>query len=111
MANVTDADRLRALVGEAIPETGTAADTLFTSVEIQDLLARNGDVEKALGEAWEMKAGKLSDLVDIQDGDQRRSLSQAHAQALRLAKWYYDRGQVGIAKTRIHRIQREGFQG
>lgn len=111
MATLTDANRLRALVGEPVPDGGTAADTLFSTLEVQDLLSRNGTVDKALGEAWEMKAGKLSTLVDVQDGDQRRALSQAHAHALQMAKFYYDRGSVGPARTRIHTITREGFQG
>jgi len=112
MAAITDTDRLRALIGESIPEGGQDSDTLFSVDEIADLLTRHGTVEKSLGEAWEMKAAKLSNLVDVYEGDQRRLLSQSARQALEMAKYFTGKDGVGTPKTRVHRIRRDGiFQG
>lgn len=113
MASVTPADRLRTRVGEPIPLGGTAADTLFSDLEIRDLLFRNGDdVDDCMVEAWEIKAAKLSTLVDISEGDQRRSLSQAYTAALKQAEYFkkHDSSSSG-PRTSIHRIDRGGFQG
>ena len=107
---ITDADRLRSLLGEGISEGGSESDTLFTNEQIDDLLTRWGSVEDALGEGWETKAAMLVDLVDTAEGDQRRSLSQAHEQALKMAAYYVKKGVAG-GRTRSFRIERPRFQG
>ena len=111
MATQTNADRLRSLLGEVIPDGGTDADSLLSDDEVADLLSRHGTVDKALPEAWGIKAAKLSNLVDVTEGDQRRSLSQAHRQALEMTKHYGDTGGASGGRTRINRIVRTGFSG
>lgn len=105
---ITDADRLRGLLGEEIPEGGDETDTLFTDERITDLLTMTGDnVERAAYEGWRIKAAKLSDLVDITEGNASRAMSDAHAHALDMIK-HYQRASGGPTegRTRIGRIKR-----
>lgn len=105
---ITDADRLRDLLGEAIPEGGDESDTLFTDEKIDDLLSTaNGDVERAAYEGWRVKAAQLSDLVDLTEGNASRAMSDAHAHALDMVK-HFQRASGGPTegRTRIGRIRR-----
>lgn len=105
---LTDADRLRGLLGEEIPEGGDESDTLFTDERIDDLLTMTGnDVERAAYEGWRIKAARLSDLVDITEGNASRAMSDAHAHALDMIK-HYQRASGGPTegRTRIGRIKR-----
>lgn len=105
---ITDVDRLRDLLGEGIPEGGDESDTLFTDEKINDLLLSAGnDVERAAYEGWRVKAARLSDLVDITEGNASRAMSDAHAHALDMIK-HYQRASGGPTegRTRIGRIRR-----
>jgi hypothetical protein len=105
VAAITDEERLRKLLGESIPDGGAASDTLFSDDEITDLLGRHSTVEASLGEAWEMKAAALADLVTTVEGSSQRKLSDLHDHALAQAKYY--RGDLGgLGRTRIGTITR-----
>lgn len=102
----SDADRLRKLLGESIPPGGKDSDTLFTDVDIADLLARTGGVEQALPEAWAMKAAELATLVTTTEGSSTRHLSDAYKAAADMAKklgW----GGSSIGNARIGNITRK----
>lgn len=100
MAAITDSQRLRKLLGESIPDGGSADDTLFSDDEITDLLVRHTTVEACLSEGWEMKAAALADLVTTVEGSSQRKLSDLHDHALAQAKYY------GSGSTRIGTITR-----
>lgn len=105
---ITDSDRLRRLLGEEIPEGGDESDTLFTDATITDLLTLSGDnVERAAYEGWRIKAARLSDLVDITEGNASRAMSDAHAHALDMVK-HFQRSSGGPTegRTRIGNIRR-----
>lgn len=114
----TDVERLRTLLGESIPTGGSAEDTNFTAEELDNLLTEHGGVpEDCLVEGWQIKAGKYAALVDVTEGESSRKMSALHQAAIRMARMYQDQG-VGVVDpvpnkttTRIHRIQRPGFQG
>lgn len=112
----TDVDQLRTLLGESIGPGQSAADTLFSAEELDNLLTKHGSPEAALVEGWQIKAGKLANLADTTEGESRRALSQLHLAAIRMARHYQDTG-LGvddrdmIGRTRVHRIQRPGWQG
>lgn len=105
MAAITNEERLRKLLGESIPDSGAASDTLFSDDEIADLLGRHTTVEAALGEGWEMKAAALADLVTTVEGSSQRKLSDLHDHAIAQAK-YYRGGSGGAGSTKIGNISR-----
>lgn len=83
----TDAERVRDLLGEPIPEGGSDTDTLFSSQKITDLLTdAGGDVEAAVAEGWRVKAALLADLVDTTEGTSKRAMSNLHKNALAMAQ-------------------------
>lgn len=105
---ITDASRLRGLLGETIPEGGDESDTMFTDAVIEDLLLQaNGGVERAAYEGWRLKAAKLSDLVDLTEGNASRAMSDAHAHAMDMIK-HFQRSSGGPTegRTRIGKIRR-----
>lgn len=108
---VTDADRLRNLLGEVIPSGGSASDTLFSDETIEDLLDRYDTVQSCLAEAWDIKASALADLVDTSEGDSKRAMSQAFKNAQERAKHFQGSEGSSAPSTRIASITREGWQG
>lgn len=105
---MTDAERVRMLVGEVVPENGADTDTMFLNEQILDLLAGR-TVEAAVAEAWRMKAAQLADLVDTAEGTSKRSMSDLHAHALSMVEMYAGMsGTVGLSsgQTRISSLKR-----
>jgi hypothetical protein len=107
---VTEEALLRALLGEDIPAGGSDADTLFTDQEIADLVGVWGSAEFAKARGWEVKAARLSHLVDITEGSTNRTLSKAFDHALKMAQ-SLAAGTLGGTGTkgnvRVHRIVRD----
>lgn len=88
---LTDADRLRMLLGETIPAGGDDSDTLFTDAEIEEFLTINtatGDMDRSAYEGWRVKAARLSNLVDTTEGNAQRKMSQALTNAQQMVKLY-----------------------
>lgn len=109
---LTDDERLRQLLGEQVPEGGHARDTLFSDLEIEDLLElTDSDVERAAYEGWRVKAAKLSSLVDNTEGNIQRKFSQLLDNAETMLK-VYQRSSSGPTegRTRIGRIVRPGVE-
>jgi len=105
---LTDENRLRGLLGEPIPDGGTAADTLFTDERIQDFLEiAGGDLDRAAYEGWREKAAQLSNLVDVTDGNASRKMSDLLDHANQMVKIYL-RSSSGPTegRTRVGRIIR-----
>lgn len=105
---LTAADRLRNMLGEPIPEGGTAADTLFTDEQIADFLDQGGgDVERAAYEGWRVKAAHFANLVDVTDGNASRAMSDLLGHANDMVKIYLRAsGGPTEGRTRIGRIVR-----
>lgn len=107
MADLTDVDRLRRLLGEAIPVGGSDADTLFSNAEVDDLLARGGgDLNLAAALGWEAKAAEFANLVSVAEGSARKELSDLRGNALAMVKHF--RGGSSGGRVRIHAIRRRG---
>lgn len=113
---LTNAEKVRQLLGEQIPTSGTEADTLFTEEEINDLLHgvaegdRNG-VERAVYEGWRAKAAKLSNLVDTTEGNVQRKFSQLLDNALDMVKSYSrSSGGATEGRARVGRARRAGVE-
>lgn len=109
---IEESDRLRQLLGESIPDGGSAADTLFKDHEIEDLLERGlGDAEIAAYEGWRVKAAKLSSLVDNTEGNVQRKFSQLLSNAEKMVKMYL-RSSSGPTegRARVGRIKRDAVE-
>ena len=94
--NRTDAQRVRALLGESYESPMTDADTMFSDEEIEDLLEEAGDagVKAAAYYGWMEKAGNYAALVNVNEGNAAREMSDLHRQAMRMADRY-----VGYVET------------
>ena len=106
---LTDAERLRGLLGEPVPEGGTQADTLFTDETIADLLTQaNGSLDRAAYEGWRYKAAHFANLVDVTEGNSSRAMSDLRDHAESMVRLYL-RSSSGPTegRTRIGRIRRE----
>lgn len=98
------ADTVRMNVGESIPVGGTAADTLFTDDQIQAFLTQNNQlINRSTAMAWRAKAASLAGLVDVQEGNSSRKMSQAYDQALAQAKYWASlpENPLVVGQTRI----------
>ncbi len=109
----TDADRLRQIVGEPVPSGGTPSDTLFSDAEVTDFITRaGGDLDLAAQYAWEAKAARYANLVNVSEGNSARDMSDLHKQALTMVKFWSEKNgaTVGesIGRVRIKRIVRPG---
>lgn len=102
------AKKLRNLLGEPIPENGSAADTLFTDEDITALLEEtNNNIDRAAYEGWRTKAAHYANLVDVTDGNASRAMSDLLDNADKMAKSYL-RSSDGPTegRTRVGRIIR-----
>lgn len=105
---LTDAERLRDLLGESIPPGGSEADTLFTDEKVLDLLTLSGgDLDRAAYEGWRAKAAALSNLVDTTEGNSQRKFSQLLDNANDMVKMYL-RSTSGLTegRSRVGRARR-----
>lgn len=109
--SMTDADRLRALLGEDIPDGGAAADTLFKDEEIQEYLETTPSINRAALAGWRVKAARLSNLVDTTEGNVQRKFSQLAAAAYDAIK-LYERSDDGPTegRARVGRATRPPVQ-
>ena len=105
---LTDADRLRNMLGEPVPEGGSATDTLFSEDQIKDLLEQAGDnLERAAFEGWRIKAAHFANLVDVTDGNASRAMSDLLGHANDMVKVYMRAsGGPTEGRARIGRIVR-----
>lgn len=105
---LTDQDRLRGLLGEPIPEGGSASETLFSDLEIQDLLTQaGGNLDRAAYEGWRIIAAHFAQLVDTADGNASRAMSDLHDHAIKMIAMYGRSSQGPTeGRTRIGRIRR-----
>jgi hypothetical protein len=89
MVNRTQSERVRALVGESIPIGGSSADTMFSDEEIEDFLEEGGsDPNAAAYYGWMEKAANYANLVNVNEGNAAREMSDLHRQAIRMADRY-----------------------
>jgi len=105
----TPDQQLRALLGEVIATGGSDTDTMFSDDEVTDLLEQGfGLVEAAAYYGWREKAANYAALVNVNEGNAARELSDLHRQALRMMDRYA--GYVDTpsrGRARIGRIVRE----
>lgn len=107
-------DRLRGLLGEGIPASGSDADTMFTDEEVTDFLERGSavnidyPVEAAAFFGWQEKMANYANLVTVSEGNASRELTELHRGAQRMLEQF--RGYVptpGRGRVRLGTIVRE----
>lgn len=86
---LTNADHLRLLIGERIPEGGLDTDTFFSDDDIADLLTVSGnDINVAASLGWRAKAAEFAKYIDIDESGSTRKLSQMYRQAVLQAEHF-----------------------
>lgn len=82
----------------------------YTSERLAAILAvHKGDINLAAAQVWNEKAAKYAQLVDMQEGDTKRNLSDLMGNALKMAKLCQDSantGDTGRRPTTVSRITR-----
>lgn len=101
-------DRTRALLGERIPDGGTAEDTYFSELEISNLLDEaGGNSRRAAYEGWQIKAAYYADLCNVTEGNALREASDLLDHALKMVSQFDGPGTSRTAgRTRVGRIIR-----
>lgn len=98
--NRTPAEQLRGLLGEAIPAGGSASDTMFSVLEIDDLLEKGlganelHQIEAAAYYGWLEKMANYANLVTVNEGNAMREMTELHKAAQRMVDRY-----VGFVPT------------
>lgn len=93
--NRTPDQQLRSLLGESIPAGKSDTDTMFSEDEIEDLIEKGvGSIEASAYHGWMEKAANYAALVNVNEGNAARELSDLHRQAMRMADRY-----VGYVET------------
>ena len=107
--NRTLEERLRARLGQQVPDDGSDGDTAFSDDEIEDLLEEaHQDLNAATYYGWRELAGHYAHLVTVSEGNALREMTELHAHALRMMRMY--EGYVptpGRGRARIGTIVRE----
>lgn len=106
--SLTQDQRLRELLGEEVPDSGDDSDTLFSDLQIADLLEQYPDLDRAAYEGWRRKAAKLANLVDTTEGNSQKKFSQLLDNANDMVKLYL-RSTTGATegRSRVGRLRRE----
>lgn len=97
-------DQVRLNAGETIPVGGSDSDTNFLDTQINDLLILNNNlVNRTTAAVWRAKAALFAGLVDVQEGNSSRKMSQAADAAERQAKYWAALPEAipAIGRTRI----------
>lgn len=87
---LTNVTRLRALLGERIPNGGSAQDTFFTDTEINDLLDEgdNHNLNYSAAVGWTWKMAEYARLIDMKESGSERIYSQKFRQARIQAEYF-----------------------
>jgi len=87
---ITDLSRLRRLLGETIPSGGSESDTMFLTEEVTDFLQKGTEankdfaVEAAAYYGWRAKMAEFANLVNVNEGNAAREMSELHKAAKRM---------------------------
>ena len=119
MAELTQLEKIRLLLGEPIPEEGDETDTMFTDYEIVYFLSKAvGDFpeEQAAYHWWVAKQAQFANLVTVNEGNASREATELSKNASRMVtrfQPYVGSGNPVNSKgrARIGRIRRSGGVG
>lgn len=90
MASSAEIDQLRRMTGE------TGNDSVYSNDDLDAYLtAADGNLRTAAAQVWDEKAASMAKLVDVNESGSSRRLSQAHTNALAMAKGLRDGDAAG----------------
>lgn len=98
---LTDAERLRQMLGESIPEGGTDEDTLFTNEQIADFLVRGTTLEHAAYHGWVAKVADLANLANTTEGQSRLDMGKLSENAEERLKFFQAAAELGSSDRRV----------
>lgn len=108
MATQEEISALRLLIAESIDAEP------YTDARLSSLLGEEGaDPQSVASSLWREKAARFASLVDVQEGNSKRSLSQLQKQALEMAATFESgstassAGGLSSRATRIRKIERQ----
>lgn len=104
--------RLRAKLGESVPNGGDTSESFFTDDQITSMLQAASTLDHAILDGWETKMAHWANLVTVVDGASSRELTELMNHAEAMIKYYGDKINEGPGgsthtRTRIGRIVRE----
>jgi hypothetical protein len=101
MATPEQVAELRSMVNE--PDA-----TTYTDEALSARIDSAGSLSAAAASIWTEKAGRYSELVDVQEGSSKRSLGALYQQALNMASFYGEGGDASPKRaSRTRRIERQ----
>ena len=102
--------RLRAKLGESVPEGGDTSDSFFSDTQLDAMIEASASIDEAILDGWETKMAHWANLVTVVDGASSRELTELMAHAEKMIKYYgdkVDKGPEGMGnRTRIGKIVR-----
>ena len=99
MATPEEIAALRGIINEPTQDP-------YTDQILSDRLdANDGNVRLTAAAIWGEKAGRYSELVDVQEGSSRRSLSALYQQALNMSNFYGGDSGSGSGSGRFARTR------
>ena len=60
----------------------------FTDAELGSIIDAGAGLDADAAYLWGVKASRYADMADVQEGSSRRSLSDLHSQALKMAAYW-----------------------
>lgn len=109
MATYDEVTEVRELIGESIPDGGSATDTMFSDVQVSNWITLSSSPEGAALRGWRAKMANYSSLVTVTDGAALRQLSDLMTHAEYMVKYYTgltSSPPAAAGRTRIGKIVR-----
>lgn len=109
-------EETRLLLGERIPEGGTADDTNFSSEEIDHFIAKAVGgrfvAEQAAYYGWQSKMAEAANLITVSEGNAHREATELHRNAQRMVTQFLpyvgDTPVHGKGRGRVGQMRRPG---
>ena len=107
MASQDEIQKLRELLDE-IDETG-----FWSADALRKLIDESVDLDEAAAKGWTTKAAQFAGLVDVQEGNSKRSLGDLYEQAVAMSKVFLERSSVSaeeptaVRRSRTRKVERQ----
>ena len=88
-------NRLRTMVNDAIPNSGTDAETAFSNAELEEILTETNNIYQAASDIWILKAGMVQGGIESyavgSEHYELTSMKDQYDHALAMASMYVER--------------------